>query len=304
MTMLFILAVLFLVIAIFLAFGVRASDVTALIQSWQSKGKQSMKQVVQGKQNRLLTFLQTSQQMMAVTGQGNRFSFMILLSVCLMGCGIATAIAVANYYLIPVAMVAFGVIPFVYIRFQYIEYNKFVLERLSTAMAQVTTSYERSENILLAFKENVEDTAEPIKSIFVAFVHEIESVNPNYEQAIDQMKGKLNNSVFAEWCDALKRCSRNRTLKYVLSPIVTKLSKMQVVTGELQTILLNVTKNFWVLLSAALALLFVGVYVLPDGLMIDIPTNLRNLLVAVNLAVCVGAGIKVALVTHDIQFEG
>ncbi|MFI3326847.1 MAG: hypothetical protein R3Y35_11845, partial [Clostridia bacterium] len=194
-------------------------------------------------------------------------------------------------------------IPFLYIRFQYIEYNKFVLEGLSVAMSQVTTSYERTENILLSFKENVDDVKEPVKTIFLEFINEIENINPNYEKAIDNMKNKIDNSVWIEWCEALKRCTRNRTLKYVLAPIVTKLSKVKVVTGELQTILSNATKNFWVLMCAALALLYVGIYVLPQGLMIEIPENLRNMLIALNVTVSVFAGIKVSLITREVKFD-
>ncbi|MFI3327368.1 MAG: hypothetical protein R3Y35_14540 [Clostridia bacterium] len=303
MEILISIAVIFLSFAIFLAFGVSIKDFRKLIDNAQDSTNKSLKNIVNQKENKLIKFLRESEQMLKVTGQGGKFSFMIILSVCLILLGISTSIAIGNLYLIPVASIAFGIIPFLYIRFQYIEYNKFVLEGLSVAMSQVTTSYERTENILLSFKENVDDVKEPVKTIFLEFINEIENINPNYEKAIDNMKNKIDNSVWVEWCEAIKRCSRNRTLKYVLAPIVTKLSKVKVVTGELKTILSNATKNFWILMCAALALLYVGVYILPDGLMIDIPTNLRNMLIALNVSVSVFAGIKVALISNEIKFD-
>ncbi len=303
MEILLSIAVIFLSFAIFLAFGVSIKDFRKLIDTAQDSTNKSLKQIVNKKENKLVAFLRESEQMLEVTGQSGKFSFMIVLSVSLILLGISVCVAIGNLFLIPVASIAFGLIPFMYIRFQYIEYNKFVLDGLSTAMSQVTTSYERTENILLSFKENVDDVKEPVKTIFLEFINELENINPNYEKAIDNMQGKIQNSVWIEWCEALKRCTRNRNLKYVLAPIVTKLSKVKVVTGELQNILMNVTKNFWVLMGAALALLFVGVYLLPDGLMIEIPEFIRNLLIAVNISFSLFAGIKVMLITREIKFD-
>lgn len=127
--------------------------------------------------------------------------------------------------------------------------------------------------------------------------------NPNVEAAIDKMKGKINHSVWMEWCDALKRCSRDRSLKHILRPIVGKLTKIKIVTGDLQNMLYSVTKNFWTLLILNLALLFVGVYLVPSGLQAEIPLDLANLLVAINVAFMGAAAIKVSLNTKDIKFD-
>ena len=41
--------------------------------------------------------------------------------------------------------------------------------------------------------------------------------------------------MFQEWCDALIACQHDRSLKTTLTPIVSKLSDMRVVNGELET---------------------------------------------------------------------
>ena len=46
---------------------------------------------------------------------------------------------------------------------------------------------------------------------------------------------RIDNTVFQEWCDALIACQHDRSLKTTLTPIVSKLSDMRVVNGELET---------------------------------------------------------------------
>ncbi len=300
MEMLLLVAFLLFSVAIFLAFGVTTNDVTAL---FEKKKEDTFKSQMKDKENVLVKFVNDTKDMLSATGQTGKFNFVLILTVVLVVVGAFVAGMLGNLYLVPVFAIACGILPFIYIRFQFISYNKLVIEELVTAMSSVTTSYERTENILMAFKENTEDTREPIRSIFESFVHEMENVNPNYETAIEHMKGRIDNSVWVEWCEALKRCSRNRGIKYVLSPIVTKLSKINVVTGELQNILMDCIKDFWMLIVAALALLYVGVFVLPSGLMIDIPENLSNILIALNFAVALIVSIKATLITREIKFD-
>ena len=300
MEILLLIALLLFSVAIFLAFGVKTSDFISL---FEKRKDDSFKSQMNDKENIIVRYMCDTKNMLSSTGQTGKFNFVIGLTFVLVAVGAVVAIMIGNIYLVPVFAMACGVVPFIYLKFQFIAYNKLVIEELATAMSAVTTSYERTENILQSFKENIEDTREPIRSIFEGFVNEIENVNPNYEKALDNMKNRIDNSVWIEWCEAFKRCSRNRGIKYVLAPIVTKLSKINVVTGELQNILMDSIKDFWLLLIAALALLYVGIFVLPSGLMITIPENLSNILIALNFAVALIVSIKATLITKEIKFD-
>jgi hypothetical protein len=59
--------------------------------------------------------------------------------------------------------------------------------------------------------------------------------------------------VFREWCDAVSACQQDRSLKTTLSPIVSKLSDMRVVNGELEKILYSPRREF--ITMAALVIL-------------------------------------------------
>ncbi|MFI3205962.1 MAG: hypothetical protein R3Y33_01825 [Clostridia bacterium] len=296
------LALILLCISIFLVL-VRKKDFAELKSILTINRKKTFKDEFNDKRNPIIDFFSSSQYMLKATGSTNKFYIILILSCALIFTGAFMGILIGNIYLVPVLAICFSVIPFIYVRMQFISYNKLVLEELSNAMGAVTTSYERTENILLAFKENIDDTKEPVKTIFQAFVNEIEHINPNYEKAIDNMKRKIDSSVWIEWCEALKRCSQNRSIKYVLAPIVTKLSKINVVLAQLQNILGDAVKDFATLVLASIALLYVGIYVLPSGLMIVIPEDLSNILIALNLGVATFLSLRVMLITKDVNFD-
>lgn len=303
MQMLTFTAILAITITMFLLFDVKTSHFIGILEEMEKNKTKSFKNLIRDRENPILLFFKTTNSMLTATRQKGKLTLVILSTAVLIAFGAFVAIFINNVYLVPVFAIVFGSIPFIFIRFQFIKYNKVVMEELTIAMASVTSSYERTENILLSFKENLDDTAEPIKSVFAGFINEIENVNPNYELAIEHMKNKVKNNVWVEWCEALKRCVHNKNIKHVLSPIVTKLSKINITTDELKTILSEVVKDFYILVGAALVLLYVGVYLLPSGLMIDIPVNLSNIMIAVNILTAYLLCLRVTIIASDIKFD-
>lgn len=303
MDILISIAFIFIVLAIILLFGVGGSDLINLLNSFEHNNKKSLKKILENKENKITKFISNSQSMLEATGQKNKFTFMLMLSVVLVILSVSIIFTLKNLFLLPVFVIAFGAIPFIYIKIQYVAYNKLVSQELNSALSVITSSYERNENILMSFKENLNDIAEPVKSVFESFVVEVEKINPNYDSAIDNMKSKINNNVWIEWCEALKRCSRDRTLKYVLAPVVLKLSKIEEINSKLENILMTATRDFYILTAGAVLLVYVGIFVIPSSLMITIPTNLANGIIAVNLAYGVYSIIKVVFITKNTKFD-
>ena len=59
-------------------------------------------------------------------------------------------------------------------------------------------------------------------------------VNPDVQAALRILRGRIDNEVFREWCDAVSDCQHDRSLKTTLPPIVSKLSDMRNVNAELE----------------------------------------------------------------------
>lgn len=63
-------------------------------------------------------------------------------------------------------------------------------------------------------------------------------------QYSESMKPKLDNHVFHEWIDAMIACQEDKTLKTTLTPIISKLSDMRVVSAELDYMMYEPLKEF------------------------------------------------------------
>lgn len=116
-------------------------------------------------------------------------------------------------------------------------YEEHIQEELETALSIVTTSYMRNDDIVTAVRENIEYLKPPVKDIFASFLAESTMISANTKQSIKHLKEKINNSIFAEWCDTLVACQDDRTLKETLMPIVGKLTDVRIANGEIKAML-------------------------------------------------------------------
>jgi len=179
-----------------------------------------------------------------VTGREQKFSILCLLSLMLFAVGGSIAIILGNLFLIPVMAVGFMFIPFWYVRLTQTHFKKDIAAELETALSIITTAYLRNEDILTAVEENMNYLNPPVLSVFKEFVSKIKLVNPDITASLQDLKGQIENTVFREWCDALISCQFDRSLKTTLTPIVSKLSDMRVVNGELENMVFEPRKEF------------------------------------------------------------
>ena len=294
-------AFLLILFALAVAFRVTVKDVELLVNALRRPP--SFRELVSPKKRRLRKFVCRTLFMMEQTGQAGKFYFLVTLSFGLSAVGIAAGIGSGNVFLSPVLGFGLAAAPFLYIRLQYMRYNRLLISELEVTLSTISMSYERTENILSAIEENLEPMQAPIKDIFAGFVNTVRYINPNMAAAIDDMKTKIDHSVWNEWCDALGRCVTDRGLKYTLRPIVGELTKIKTVSGELQTMLYKAVRNFWTLLALTAILLIVCMKLVPDGMGIEIPRLTGNIVVAVNVLFIVIAGIKVIFESHDVKFD-
>lgn len=122
--------------------------------------------------------------------------------------------------------------------------QKAISSELETALSIITTAYLRNEDIITSIEENVHYLNAPVKSVFENFISRIKLSNPDITAAILDMKTKIDNEVFHEWCDSLILCQSDRSLKSTLTPIVNKLSDMRVVNADLEYMITGPRKEF------------------------------------------------------------
>ncbi len=196
------------------------------------------------KQSYLSRQIAETQAILKATGREKSFPRLCALSLAFFAAGVSIAIVLDNFFLVPVMAVGLMLLPFWYVKLTQTHFKKDIAAELETALSIITTAYLRSEDILTAVAENLDYLNPPVQSVFKTFLTRVKLVNPDVEAALYDLKDQIDNAVFREWCDALIACRHDRSLKTTLIPIVTKLSDMRIVNGELENMVFEPRKEF------------------------------------------------------------
>ena len=181
------------------------------------------------------------------TGKGTQFTIACALSILLLVVGSITAIVIDNYFLIPVFAIAFASVPFMYIKGTITAYDKRMKEEMETALSVITISYIRTDDLIGAVNENLSNLRPPVRGVFQSFVGEATTVTSDLKTAIRNLKERIDNQIYAEWCDALIDCQDDRALMDTLLPIVSKFTEVNKINIELQTMLAEVKKEYYMM---------------------------------------------------------
>ena len=182
-----------------------------------------------------------------VTGKSKQFSLACFLSLVGFAGGMILSLIIDNIFLLPVFSVTFGLLPFFYIAHTLSYYDKHTKEELETTLSIITTSYMRSDDILLSVRENLSYIKPPLREVFLSFIGDATAVTSNTKRALYNLKEKVDNEIFKEWCDTLIQCQDDRTLKDTLQPVVAKLTDVRIVNSELKTMLINARNEYWMM---------------------------------------------------------
>ena len=186
------------------------------------------------------------------TGRSHHFPLLCAVSMALFLFGACAAILFRNAFLVPVLAVGLMLVPFWYIKMTASHFKKDSASELETAMSVITTAYLRTENFPMAVQENLSYLNPPVDRIFEQYLFQINHVNPDMSAALDMLKFSVNNGVWQEWCDAVAACQIDRSLKTTLQPIVSKLSDIRIVNGELANLMMAPRKEFLTMASLVL----------------------------------------------------
>lgn len=181
-------------------------------------------------------------------GKGGKFGFIICSSLVLFAVGAVVAILINNVFLVPVFAAAFAIIPFVYVRNSMDAYEKHIKDELETTLSIISTSYTRNDDIIAAVKENLAYIKPPLREHFSSFINDATLIS-NTKQALKNLKKKVDDEIFHEWCDALLQCQEDNTLKDTLQPIVAKLTDVRIVNSELSSMMAAVRMEYYTMVG-------------------------------------------------------
>ncbi len=237
------------------------------------------------------------------TGKGNQFAVACAASLLFMIVGCVIAIMIDNPFLVPVFAIAFAMIPFIYAKRTVAYYDNHVKEELETALSIITTSYVRTDDIVSAVKENIQYLKPPVKDIFAGFVAENMMISSDVKQSIRHLKEKVNNSIFAEWCETLIACQDDRTLKDTLMPIVTKLTDVRIVNNEIKGMLSSARIEYYMMAGMVVGNIPLLYFLNKDWFNALMFTTLGKLVLAICGLVIIVTAVLMLRFTKQIEYR-
>jgi tight adherence protein B len=176
----------------------------------------------------------------------------VYISIGVATAGAVVSAAVNNLFLLPVLSLFCLFIPLLFAFITSKSYTQKINNELQTSMSIVTSTYERTQNLLTAVSENIDYLHEPCKSVFSGFLGECEFMTSNVEKAINHMKNLVSNDIWKEWCEALILCQHDRANIAMLDPIITKMRNVDAVQIDLNEILYKPVRDFVLMIALVL----------------------------------------------------
>lgn len=252
------IAFILMVIGFMVLLNISPVEIINHLKSYQPKKsrvsiRQKVLNVTQKKKSRgVKRLLRDTKEILTMTGRENSFYFIATLSLILSVVGMLLASLVGNRFLMPVLSTGFALTPFWYVKLISTKWKNELNGELETVLSVVTTSYMRCDSIIIAIEENIDYINPPVYDIFNAFLADSKLINSNINMALEKLREKIDSDVFREWVDAIMDCQEDKNLKSTLTPIVSKLSDMRIVSSELDNMLYEPIKEF--MMMAALLL--------------------------------------------------
>lgn len=204
--------------------------------------RQAKIRIITGKKPNLLQQqLHDTRQMLDVAGMGEQLNTYRWLSLALSCLGFAFGYLIDNPLAAAVLAVGLAIAPQAIIQIRTGEYLRGLQEKLEMGMGIITNSYLQSGDLVGTVQESHHLLPAPLDNIFKSFLVETQFIDANLVRALEQMRGKIDNYYWQEWCSVLIQCQHDRQLRFALPGIVDRLSETRRIQLEIDT---TIRKHF------------------------------------------------------------
>lgn len=208
-----------------------------LIHSSKKSVKKRKRELFTGKtsENRIRRYFNDAKDILTQSGKENLYPLIKLSMIIMFAIGILISFVMDNYFLLPVLSSGFCILPLIIVHSKKSGFMREFNGNFKSALSVITNSYIQNEDIVDAVETNLKLIKPPFLEPFDQFVKEAKFVDANRPRVINNLKLKIGNRIFKEWCDVLIQCCDNKELKYVLPLVVDKIDEVITVQTELDT---------------------------------------------------------------------
>lgn len=299
-----ILSFMALVVGAFKLLGLRFGELFENFINKPQSIKTQIAEVTNRKKKRfILRQIEEVSEIMRLTGREDKIPVLFIACGAFAIAGTIIASLLNNVFMIPILGLGMMALPIWYVKLTASHFRKDVSEELETALSIISTAYIRNEDIVTAVEENISYLNPPIQNIFTDFLVQLKLIDSDVIKAIENLKTKVENDVFKEWCDALIQCQYDRNLKSTLTPIVTKLSDIRVVNMELELTLAEPRKEFIIMAILVIANIPLMYFLNKDWYAVLMYSTIGKLILAIDIAAVFICGAFVVKLTRPIEFR-
>lgn len=286
--------------AFFLLFGVRAKDFFAILQL---RPKISLKRKIARAEDSNRSFISKQlmeiKQILSVYEIPGGIWFVYFGTAVFAFLGFAIGHLLQNYFLSAVLTCAFLFMPMMAVKVYWLYKEKQLNISLEPSLNSITTSYLRGNGTLIqAVEENVTQLPSPLKQVFEHFLFEVTYVDSSVADSLEGMKLMIHNRIFHEWIDVLIQSQTNFNMKKNLTKILDKFADMRAVEAEVNTILEDARRSYFLMLIISIAMPFFLCITNQDWKEILLQSTTGKLLIAVFL---LGVFISVGFIFFAYQ---
>ena len=283
-----------------LLFGVRAKDFFAILQL---RPKISLKRKIARAEDSNRSFiakqLMEIKQILSVYEIPGGIWFVYFGTAVFAFFGFSIGHLLQNYFLSVVLACAFLFIPMMAVKVYWLYKEKQLNTSLEPSLNGITTSYLRGNGTLIqAVEENVTQLPSPLKQVFEHFLFEVTYIDSSVADSLEGMKLMIHNRIFHEWIDVLIQSQTNFNMKKNLTKILDKFADMRAVEAEVNTILEDARRSYFLMLIISIAMPFFLCITNQDWKEILLQSTTGKLLIAVFL---LGVFISVGFIFFAYQ---
>jgi K+-transporting ATPase A subunit len=217
--------------------------------------------------------------------------------------GVAAALIIGNFFLIPVLGVSFFLLPFAYVFFLENGFRRKVAGELEVTLSVITNAYLRSNDIVRAVKETLPNIKKPIYTVFARFVASCEIAGASPADALYEMKGQMDNRIFDEWVMQAMLCQRNYEMIPMLLPIVEKLSNERQVQADLKTIMYDPVKEFVMMAVLCVSIIPLLFLIKRDWFNIFVFSTPGRVMMALDMLTILVGVYKCIRITRPVEYD-
>lgn len=297
-----------MIMGCFILFGISLEDFTAdLFGGILGKPRNIQDAIMEETKTKKVSYIKREllevQDILLTTGREKQFPVLCTVSFVLFALGTSLAVMMGNFFMVPVLAIGFLFIPLWYVKLTAHTFKMDISAELETALSIITTSYLRNEDIVTAVEESIFYLNPPVQTVFQEFVTRIHMVDPNIESGLRDLKTKIRNDTFQEWCDALQECQVDRSLKTILTPIVAKLSDMRLVNADLEYMVYEPRKEFITMVVLVLANIPLLYFLNKDWFKTLTTTMAGQLMLSISAASIFFSAARVVKLTKPIEYR-